>query len=259
MKKLANRLAAKYLLRQVDVSLRAEQASRRAESSVRSVWAKILELLRCGGSHQQCFRDARSLFFQLFHSPIDVISRSLQATHKQARARTVRELKPVAREVAAEPVQESTFPSAVQDLLIQAPSARFILDAVFGSGWRERFAALSSLASPDAMAQTVSNGLLFGRLPAEIARDLLPMVEQVRSSAKRVARTETLRVAHAAQMQAHEQLGDLVVGYQIHATLDERTRPKHAARSGRVWFKDSPRSMTDALMMSRPELPDEHN
>jgi hypothetical protein len=38
------------------------------------------------------------------------------------------------------------------------------------------------------------------------------------------------------QMTAHSQLGDLVAGWQIHATLDERTRPEHAARNGTIYW-----------------------
>ena len=37
-------------------------------------------------------------------------------------------------------------------------------------------------------------------------------------------------------MDAHAQLGDLVAGWQVHATLDERTRPEHAARNGTIYW-----------------------
>lgn len=43
-------------------------------------------------------------------------------------------------------------------------------------------------------------------------------------------------VAHAAQMRCFDQLGPALEGYQVHATLDQNTRPEHAARNGQRYM-----------------------
>lgn len=125
--------------------------------------------------------------------------------------------------------------------------------------WPERIAALSRLAPPEQLASIVATGYAMGKSQREIAKDLLPAVNGVRSSARRIARTEGLRVASAIQMEAHEALGDLVAGYQIHAVLDQSTQPLHAARNGLVWLKTDPRPKQVVLRMELPECPTRAN
>lgn len=58
-----------------------------------------------------------------------------------------------------------------------------------------------------------------------------------RAAAKRTVRTEGIRVATESNMAAYEELGEVVIGYSINATLDEVTRPEHRARNGTIYYK----------------------
>jgi SPP1 gp7 family putative phage head morphogenesis protein len=88
------------------------------------------------------------------------------------------------------------------------------------------------------LASIVANGMAAGKSQRDIANEILPQVDGVRSSARRIARTEGARVLHQTQQLCHEQLGDLIVAYQVHSVHDHNTRPWHAARSGTVYYRD---------------------
>ena len=130
-----------------------------------------------------------------------------------------------------------------QALLFPPPPLQLVQSIVFGSAagqpaWPARIASLSRLAPPEVLATTVANGFSQGLSQRAIAELLEPMVNNVRASARRIARTEGLRVSHAVQQRCHDQLGDLVIAYQVHATLDQNTRSWHAARSGTVYYRN---------------------
>lgn len=126
---------------------------------------------------------------------------------------------------------------------------------VQGRTWQDRLeGATRTSASPSMLASTVAIGFSQGKTAQEIARQLLPIVDGVRSTARRIARTESLRVSHEVQMQAWEGLGDLCVGFQIHATLDQNTRPEHAARNGTIYYKEPTGNQAGLDEMPRPPL-----
>src|SRR2546426_840009 len=90
-------------------------------------------------------------------------------------------------------------------LLFPPPPAEIVNRVIFGNGWAEHFQASTRFqADPGRLAQTIAVGQLRGDTPQEIARDLMPAVDNVRSTTKRLARTETMRVAHEVQHDAHE-------------------------------------------------------
>jgi hypothetical protein len=148
-------------------------------------------------------------------------------------------------------IEESDWHS----LLFPPMDQETVDDVVYSSGWYERFLAGSRLANPEDQANIVATGLMTGKSHQEIARDLLPLFNGNRVSARRVARTEGLRVASAIQMKCHDQLGDLVTGYQIHATLDSHTRSWHAHRSGTIYWKNPGGNQKGLYQMPNP--PDE--
>lgn len=63
-----------------------------------------------------------------------------------------------------------------------------------------------------------------------------------------------MRIAHETRMQAYEELGEMVIGYQIHATMDARVRPHHAARSGTIYYKKPGPGQLGTNKMPRPPL-----
>lgn len=139
-------------------------------------------------------------------------------------------------------------------LLFPAPTREYAERIVHAGDWEDRIRAGGGLADPSAVAHRVAVGLAMGRTPAQITRDILPAVSMVASSARRLARTETMRVAAQVQMDAHAGLGDLVVGYQVHATLDERTRPEHRARDGTIYYAEPRAGQLGYGQMPRPPM-----
>ena len=109
---------------------------------------------------------------------------------------------------------------------------------IYRGDWAKRFASLTRLALPGTLAAAIARGTLELKHPYEIARDIRPLVQNVQVSARRIARTECLRIAHTVQMDTYEKLGDMVIGYQVHAVLDSRTRPAHRERDGFIYYKN---------------------
>lgn len=149
-------------------------------------------------------------------------------------------------------------------LLFPPLSQREVADIVRQDGsdgrtWEDRLRGWSGKLNPDRTATEIAIALSEGGSLRALAKRLEGPVQGTRAAAMRVARTEGLRVANAVQMRCHDQLGDLVAGYQIRATLDLVTRPKHAARHGRVWLKASGVPMRQALDMEADDLPDAPN
>lgn len=107
---------------------------------------------------------------------------------------------------------------------------------------------------PEQLASLVTSGFSAGSTPAELSRQIRPFVQGVASTARRVARNESMRIAHETRMQAYEELGEMVIGYQIHATMDARVRPHHAARSGTIYYKKPGPGQLGTNKMPRPPL-----
>lgn len=107
---------------------------------------------------------------------------------------------------------------------------------------------------PGDLANLLAQGIAAGKTQQQVAKDLLPYFEGARTRAKRSARTFGILVAHEGQMACHEQLGDLVTGYQVHATHDERTRPEHARRDGTIYYKEPESGQKGMDEMPRPPL-----
>lgn len=123
-------------------------------------------------------------------------------------------------------------------LLFPPPPESVIRSIVYASGWSARLGNETSLAAPRDIAAAVMQSVTSGQSIRDLARDLLPIVDGVRSTARRVARDESMRVSHAMQQAAWSQVDELIVGYQVNAVLDARTRPEHRARAGTIYYKN---------------------
>ncbi len=117
-------------------------------------------------------------------------------------------------------------------LLIEPPSAFEIAQLVGPAPLK-----LTKLFNPDRAAATVWQGIAGGKDRRAIAKDLANVMNRDMVAARRVARTEGLRVATAMQLSASEQIPELITGYQILATLDSRTRPEHRKRHGQIYWR----------------------
>lgn len=123
--------------------------------------------------------------------------------------------------------------------LFPPPDGPTLHGIIFGTGWADRIASITALAKPQALAQQLQIGYQQGENIQQLAKRLLPELDGVRSSARRLARTEAIRIAHTVQERAWNQLGPLRIGYQIHSAFSQHTRPWHALRSGTIYY-DSP-------------------
>lgn len=143
---------------------------------------------------------------------------------------------------------------AVFDQLPPDKIDKIVRGTTAGMSWQGRLAQQTSKGSPDQLASVVTMGYLSGATPASLAGKLKPFVQGISSTARRVARNESMRIAHEASMEAYGNLGDMCIGYQIHATMDSRVRPHHAARSGNVYYKTPKPGQLSAARMPRPPL-----
>ena len=135
----------------------------------------------------------------------------------------------------ADQIERMLFPPmepTTAQRIVRAPSV--------GTSWQARMTQLTRLAAPVDVANLVAGWAASGQPPATLERALRPVVQGVRSTSRRVARTEGQRVANAARMEAYAGMDDVIAGYQIHGTMDSRTRPHHAARNGMIFWKAPP-------------------
>ncbi len=122
--------------------------------------------------------------------------------------------------------------------------------------WYEQLARSTRLASPDLPASVLAHGIVQGMPQAKIMQGLLPVVNGVRVTARRIARTEGIRVLHAAQMAAHEGLGEMVFGYELLAVHgNPYSRPWHQARNGQRYYRNPGPGQKGYLQ--RPNPPEE--
>ena len=128
---------------------------------------------------------------------------------------------------------------AIADMLFEPPSEATIL-RLLNRGpdpWFVQLDRATRLASPEALAQVIGTQYALGKSQREIAKALLPVVDGVRVSARRIARTEGVRIGHALQMHAHDALGDLVIGYTLRKSIVPDSRPWHIARDGQEYYR----------------------
>lgn len=168
----------------------------------------------------------------------------------------------------AKPVREPAFrqltPAQQQEqfraLLFPPPSAEqvqaILHQPIAGRSWIQDLSRASTIAGfdPARMAGLIATGFALGKAPREIAKDLLPVVGNVKSSARRIARTYGMQVVHGVTRAAHEQLGEMLIGYQIVAQLDHNTRSWHASRSGTIYYKTPGPGQKGLDQMPNPPL-----
>lgn len=112
----------------------------------------------------------------------------------------------------------------------------------------------STLTRADKVARILAQGIANELSVNEIAASIAPYVKNYADAAKRILKTEAARIHNEILENTFEQFDDIIVGYQIIAILDDRTRPHHATRHGKIWYVHKFPYASD-----RPGLPDEPN
>lgn len=257
------RLAARTRTRQLLVHARADAAANVADRAVRRVWNILLAILRQGLPWHEAQQTAQRALALLGPYVRAGIQDHLFGMASWVYDRTVRHIGATvpkrqlirATSLAVREDEGSTPELRVQDLLdilFPPPPEVDVLKIIYANQWQERLAASTRLAQPATLAAILASGMAQGKSQREIAQDILPAVNNVRVSARRSARTEALRVAGQMQMQAHEQLGDLVLGFQIHSMHDEHVRPWHLKRDKTLYYKNPEPGQKSLYQMPNP-------
>jgi SPP1 gp7 family putative phage head morphogenesis protein len=229
---------------------RADASADAAEAGVRRVWLSLLRLIKAGGPWSHVYFGAGQILRQLPAVAHDVAA-DLKRAHRDAATWTAHKLAETLPKASQEHIlrrryPQYGYPSILEDesptrllvnLLLPPLDATAVNRVVYGSGWWQTFEQLTALAAPDALAAQIASGVQQGLSVATISRQIRPLVQGVQASARRVARTAGLFVAHEAERDVYRHLeGDLIEGYQIHAVLDHATRPAHRARDGQRFY-----------------------
>lgn len=126
---------------------------------------------------------------------------------------------------------------------------------VAGETWEQGLAAATKLADPGVIRSLITTGFSEGKTPAQVAKMLLPAVQGVASTARRVARTYGMAVSHGASDAAHAELDDLIIGTQVHSVVgNPYSRDWHVARSGTIYYKSPGPGQKGMDQCPRPPL-----
>jgi SPP1 gp7 family putative phage head morphogenesis protein len=146
----------------------------------------------------------------------------------------------------------------LKQILFPPPSKEQVAAIVERGDWKERLTDLSRLITSKELAfNELVQGFSDGENVKELRKRLELIVGGVTSAAQRIARTEGMRIAEQINRQSWDAISDLMTGVQIIAVLDENTRPEHATRNGRIYYKDAKDGQPTISQL--PDLPDEPN
>lgn len=242
----------------------ANRAANRIDRAVFSIWKRILDVMREGGGYVTVQRGVLAAMNDLprelvgvSHSFVQVLAGSRKNAAKaiaanispRAARRLLRERSLIEDESAG-----ATLNAIVGAILPDIQSSE-VYRIVYATDWPRRIQTLSRLAPPETIAAQVAQGISQGETPAQVARRIKPVLQGVQSSARRVARTEGIRIAHEAQMSVYEGLGDMIEGYRVNAVpKTEHSRPEHLKRSGTVYYRNPKPGQLGFDKMPRPPL-----
>lgn len=137
-----------------------------------------------------------------------------------------------------------------ENLIIQAPTLSELRRIV---GFAPE--ALTRYFEPQMASDTVLFGISQGWTRQRIIRELTALFDGAKVAARRVARTEGLRVATQTTLAVSETIPELVYGYRINA-VDEghnpTSRPEHRKRHGTIYYRAPKGSQKGLDKMPQP-------
>lgn len=260
----------------------AERAGDRSDAAVHQVWRELLQVMQRLGPHRHIWPITYHIALRVLKSLegriVANVTNGLLACAADGTAsafKTVRQAVPAAlavREAIGDPTHSELFPTGpfegfnLRQLVRIGDELRpreIVFDAIdperlhailHAGDWQARLSTLTKLAPPETLATMIANGFQDGLSPQQIARDVQPHLENVRASARRLVRTEGVRIGHDVQMEAWESLGDAVIGYQIHSAHRTNTRWWHAERDGTIYYKKPGEGQKGLDQMPRPPM-----
>ena len=168
------------------------------------------------------------------------------------------DLEPV---TAKQNLSPAEYQKLLKEVVFPPPSEQQVRDIVLrpinGKAWPARVNDLSRLVTdPNGLADQLTKAYASGANLDDLQKMARPFTNNVTASARRIVRTEGLRIAGETGRAQYAKLGKMLQGAQIVATLDENTRSAHAARNGKIYWNVPGKTPTLAEM---PSLPDEPN
>lgn len=128
--------------------------------------------------------------------------------------------------------------------------AQILNRPVNGLTRNQRLSSLSGLiANKGKLIEKLAAGMARGDTPSEIRDAILPLVNNYKTSAERIVRTEMRRVANAMQDRLWLRSASLIEGFYRRSQRDNRVRPEHVFLDGEFYRWGDP----------RPSLPDAPN
>lgn len=132
-----------------------------------------------------------------------------------------------------------------------------VLKIVRSRGWKGRMKQWTKkITDFDRVAELIADGVDRKLKFETIVNRVKPLVQNYAASARRLVRTETACIENKLLEITFKEFSNIIDGFQIINPLDERTRPTHAIRAGRIYWNDR-RKKPHAS--ERPELPDAPN
>lgn len=261
------RVATSLAIHNEELSDRADVASEKIDLTVTSAWDQILAIIKKSPDrdYNTTRRDAQHILNQLANQLIahgedilvDAVDFGYKSTFKIFDDHVPKAFWETAtKESVLEQENVESHP------IYQQPNrqeARAIINKGFrGQNWKSRMNKWSTkITDHDKVAELIAQGAANGEDIDKTAKKVAKYVGNLGASARRIVRTEYHRVANKAQEKVYSQFGDAIVGYQIVAVRDERTRPSHRHRSGTIFWK--PRTNKRPSTNQKPELPDAPN
>jgi hypothetical protein len=168
----------------------------------------------------------------------------------------------------AKPVRPGQLPPAG----IQAPSVKAVKRVrqqqavaaiqarIARSGLRQRVELATRLVTDHAgTARMIAAEVAKGTDPEKIAKMVAPKVRNVSATAQRLVRMSLSSLQESFTEEAMDQFSNVVIGYQVRNPMDGNTRPAHAKRAGRIYWKAGHHPESPYRAEDRPELPDAPN
>lgn len=271
-------LAARLGTHQCQAFLRSESLADRVDGAVRRAWEAEWRKLRGHGDSHDLHHRLASAIRRLVAVATEVISDGLHwqvaMTHREARRVVLSSLPAAhraalvaARSPAPALTEETDKNKRQQDEIVFPSPTKQKTESIVSGSWVSRIAKHLAAAVPNALQAIVGAwrlgvGMVLKTLqpagkPKEIKEFLEPLVDDLRTDARKIARTDGQRVAMGTRKGIYDELGSLVLGYQIHALMDSHTRPHHAERSGTTyWVNPEPGQLGLDQMPHPPTEPD---
>lgn len=263
-KELNERMAAHFAVRNTEETLAAEEDNDGVDVVINKLWTELSRVIK--QAPDRSYQETTTATDRLIHAAIGDLEDVVGIALEDCCERSYDSAWEVWKDVLPVPYWKVAFPKQQgimllesiedeQDKVAKPPTKAEIQKIVQSTGYRQRLAKWSNkITNKDKVGEIIAQGVAKGWDQERIAKRVAPHVQSLGSSAKRIVRTETARIANQMAERTFEQFDSIIRGYQIIAILDSVTRPTHAARHGTIFWKDK-----KPYASERPELPDEPN